>query len=61
MLAHTAYRETEVALNDILGIKDTMRYNAIPSVYTNPEVAAIGETEETAKARELTLRSLSSP
>lgn len=50
MLAHTAYRETEVAINDILGIKDTMRYNAIPSViYTNPEVAGIGETEETAK------------
>ncbi len=52
MLAHTAYRETEVALNDILGKKDIMRYNAIPSViYTNPEVAAIGETEETAKAK----------
>ena len=52
MLAHTAYRETEVALNDILGVKDIMRYNAIPSViYTNPEVAAIGETEETAKAK----------
>ncbi|MBE7065929.1 MAG: dihydrolipoyl dehydrogenase [Ruminococcaceae bacterium] len=50
MLAHTAYRETEVAINDILGIKDTMRYNAIPSViYTNPEVAGVGETEETAK------------
>jgi len=52
MLAHTAYRETEVALNDILGVKDRMRYNAIPSViYTNPEVAGIGETEETAKAK----------
>lgn len=52
MLAHTAYRETEVAVNDILGIKDVMRYNAIPSViYTNPEVAGIGETEETAKAK----------
>lgn len=52
MLAHTAYRETEVAINDILGIRDTMRYNAIPSViYTNPEVAGVGETEETAKAK----------
>ena len=52
MLAHTAYRETEVALNDILGKKDFMRYNAIPSViYTNPEVAAVGETEETAKSK----------
>lgn len=52
MLAHTAYRETEVALNDMLGKKDFMRYNAIPSViYTNPEVAGIGETEDTAKAK----------
>ena len=52
MLAHTAYRETEVAVNDILGVKDVMRYNAIPAViYTNPEVAGIGETEETAKAK----------
>lgn len=52
MLAHAAYRETEVAVNDILGVKDIMRYNAIPAViYTNPEVAGIGETEETAKAK----------
>ena len=50
MLAHTAYRETEVAINDILGKKDMVRYNAIPSViYTNPEVASIGETEKSAK------------
>ena len=29
-----------------------MRYNAIPSViYTNPEVAGVGETEESAKAK----------
>ena len=49
MLAHTAYREAEVAVNNILGKKDTMRYNAIASViYTNPEVAGVGETEQTA-------------
>ena len=30
MLAHTAYREGEVAINNILGKKDRMRYNAIP-------------------------------
>ena len=52
MLAHTAYREAEVAINNILGKKDIMRYNAIPSViYTNPEVGGVGETEETAKAK----------
>ncbi|MGI6141452.1 MAG: dihydrolipoyl dehydrogenase [Caldicoprobacterales bacterium] len=49
MLAHTAYRESEVAVNNMLGRKDIMRYNAIPSViYTNPEVAGVGETEQTA-------------
>ena len=52
MLAHTAYREGEVAINTILGKKDHMRYHAIPSViYTNPEVGAVGETEESAKAK----------
>ncbi|MBE6903320.1 MAG: dihydrolipoyl dehydrogenase [Ruminococcaceae bacterium] len=52
MLAHTAYRESEVAINNITGKKDIMRYNAIPSViYTNPEVASVGMTEEAAKAK----------
>ncbi len=54
MLAHTAYREAEVAINTICGVKDTMTYNAIPSViYTNPEVAGIGETLDTAKQKGL--------
>ena len=49
MLAHTASREAEVAVNCILGIKDRMEYNAIPGVvYTNPEVACVGLTEEQA-------------
>ncbi len=52
MLAHTAYREAEVAVNNMLGKRDIMRYHAIPSViYTNPEVAGVGETEETAAAK----------
>ncbi len=50
MLAHTAYRESEVIVNNLTGKKDLMRYNAIPSViYTNPEVASVGLTEEDAK------------
>ena len=54
MLAHTAYREAEVCINDILGKRDTMRYNAVPSViYTNPEVGCVGETGETAKEKGL--------
>ena len=50
MLAHTASREGEVAVNDMLGRPDRMRYNAIPGVvYTNPEVAGAGITEEDAR------------
>ena len=52
MLAHTASREGEVAVNTILGKADTMRYNAIPGVvYTNPEVAGVGLTEADAAAK----------
>ena len=52
MLAHTAYREAEVAVNTILGKKDYMRYHANPSViYTMPEVASVGKTEEDCKAQ----------
>ena len=52
MLAHTAYREAEVAVNTILGKKDYMRYTANPSViYTQPEIASVGKTEEECKAK----------
>ena len=52
MLAHTAYREAEVAVNTILGKKDYMRYHANASViYTMPEVASVGKTEEDCKAQ----------
>ncbi len=62
MLAHTAYREAEVAVNNILGKKDRMRYNVIPSViYTNPEVGSVGETEESAKAKGLDVKCVSIP
>ena len=62
MLAHTAYREAEVAVNTILGKKDAMRYNVIPSViYTNPEVGSVGETEESAKAKGLDVKCVSIP
>ncbi len=51
LLAHTASREGEVAVNHIIGKKDRMRYNAIPGVvYTNPEVSGVGLTEEMATA-----------
>ncbi len=50
MLAHTASRESDVALNNILGKEDRMSYDANPSVvYTNPEIACVGKTEEELK------------
>jgi dihydrolipoamide dehydrogenase len=52
LLAHTASREGEVVVNNLTGRADKMRYDAIPGVvYTNPEVAGVGETEESAKAK----------
>lgn len=52
MLAHTAYREGEAAVNDMLGKKDSVDYRAIPAViYTKPEVGTVGETLESAKAQ----------
>ena len=52
MLAHTAYREAEVAVNNLLGKTDMMRYHANPSViYTQPEIASVGKTEEECKAK----------
>ena len=52
MLAHTASREGEVAVNHICGEKDQMRYNAIPGiVYTNPEVSGVGLTEQECKKK----------
>jgi len=54
MLAHTAYREAEVAVNHMLGIPDHMRYEAVPAVlYTSPELASVGETEQTAAKKGL--------
>ncbi len=51
LLAHTAIREGEVAISHILGIDDRMNYAAIPGVvYTNPEFAGVGKTEEEAVA-----------
>lgn len=54
LLAHTAYRQAEVAVNHMVNKRDPMRYHTIPSViYTNPEVASVGETEESARQKGL--------
>ena len=62
MLAHTAYREAEVAVNHMVGKKDKIDYSVIPSViYTNPEVASVGESEQSAKDKGLQVKVVKAP
>lgn len=62
LLAHTAVREAEVAVHTILGKDDAMSYRAIPGVvYTNPEIAGVGETEESASAKGIDYRVIKLP
>lgn len=57
LLAHTAVREAEVAIHHILGKKQPMSYQAIPGVvYTNPEIAGVGKTEEELQAEGIPYR-----
>jgi dihydrolipoamide dehydrogenase len=52
MLAHTASRESEVAVDTMLGHKKVIRYDNIPGViYSHPEVATVGLTFSQAKQR----------
>jgi dihydrolipoamide dehydrogenase len=47
LLAHTAVREAEIAVGHIAGKTEPMTYKAIPGVvYTQPEMAGVGKTEE---------------
>lgn len=62
LLAHTAVREAEVAVHHILGIDDSMSYRAIPSVvYTNPEFAGVGLTEEEAQRKGISYKVIKLP
>ena len=50
MLAHKAEEEGIAAVENMLGEKGHVNYNAIPAVvYTHPEVAFVGKTEEELK------------
>jgi len=52
LLAHAAAREGVVAVNNMFGRADRVRYETIPAViYTHPEVASVGRTEEDLKAQ----------
>lgn len=62
LLAHTAVREAEVAIHTITGKKDAMSYRAISDVvYTNPEIAGVGETEESLQKKGATYRTVKLP
>jgi len=52
MLAHVAMAEGECAAKNAMGDESEMRYDVIPScVYTSPEVAVVGFSEEQARER----------
>ena len=52
MLAHVASEEGKVAVENMMGLKTYIDYDIIPScVFTFPEIAAVGITEDQAKAK----------
>jgi len=54
MLAHVASHQGIIAIEHILGKKEKINYNQVPSViYSFPEIAQIGETEESAKKKNI--------
>jgi dihydrolipoamide dehydrogenase len=66
MLAHSAYRMAEVAAKDICAFldgtvsTDRMRYNAVPwAVYSIPEAAGVGLTEDEARAKGINIKKAS--
>ncbi|MDO4853743.1 MAG: FAD-dependent oxidoreductase, partial [Clostridia bacterium] len=62
MLAHTAYREAETAVELFKGRKVPVRYDCIPSViYTDPEIASVGLTKEAALGRGLRVKEVKVP
>lgn len=50
LLAHLAFMEGKVAAENAMGIHGKVNYSAVPAcVYTYPEVASVGMTEDSAK------------
>ena len=51
MLAHAAEMQGKRAVNSILGLQDDIRFEIMPAaIFTNPEAACVGKTEELLKA-----------
>lgn len=62
MLAHVATFQGKRAINAILEKKDNIQFNYTPSVvYTTPEIATVGITEEQCDDEELDYRILKTP
>ena len=61
-LAHTASREAIVAVHNMLGKTQRMRYNAVPSVvYSNPEIACVGMTQAEAESKGIACKTMALP
>lgn len=57
MLAHAASAEGEVAVENISGKRVTINYTIIPNcIYTYPEIASVGLTEEDIKQKGLSVK-----
>lgn len=56
-LAHVASAQGIVAAENIMGVNATMEYRAVPScIFTSPEIASVGITEQQAKEREIPVK-----
>ncbi len=62
MLAHVASHEGEVAADNIMGHPRLMNYRAVPNcIYSNPEIASVGPTEQELKASGIPYRASKFP
>ncbi|MBN2713698.1 MAG: dihydrolipoyl dehydrogenase [Planctomycetes bacterium] len=61
-LAHFASRQATVAVNNICGRLDYCRENAVPAVvYTDPEIASVGLTDDLAKEKGVEVKVVKMP
>ncbi|MCS7241879.1 dihydrolipoyl dehydrogenase [Candidatus Caldatribacterium sp.] len=57
LLAHVAYKEAEVAVENICGENVTIDYRVVPNcIFSFPEIASVGLTEDEAKEKGYTVR-----
>ncbi|MGI5920960.1 MAG: dihydrolipoyl dehydrogenase [Syntrophomonadaceae bacterium] len=57
MLAHVASEEAKVAVERMAGQQSKVNYDAVPAcIFSFPEIAAVGLTEEEARARDINIK-----